>query len=66
MFSRASFENHCNTLLSEFAKRRQKEIRIQIRIGIRWTSFLTIPLTFVYDEYIDRPKLTNKKTHLSI
>ena len=29
-------------------------------------SFLMIPLTFLYDEYIDRPKLSEKKTHLSI
>ena len=35
---------------------------------LRWTSFLMIPLTFLYDEYIDRPKFTEqkKKTHLSI
>ena len=25
-----------------------------------------IPLTFRYDDYIDRPKLSEKKTHLSI
>ena len=30
-------------------------------------SFLMIPLTFLYDEYIDRPKLSEqKKTHLCI
>ena len=29
------------------------------------TSFLMIPLTFL-DEYIDRPKLSEQKTHLSI
>ena len=28
---------------------------------LRWTSFLMIPLTFLYDEYIDRPKLSEKK-----
>ena len=34
--------------------------------NLRWTSFLMIPLTFLYDEYIDRPKLSEQKTHLSI
>ena len=34
---------------------------------LHWTSFLLIPLTFLYDEYIDGPKLREqKKTHLSI
>ena len=28
---------------------------------LRWTSFLMIPLTFLYDEYIDRPKFTEQK-----
>ena len=29
-------------------------------------NFLMVPLTFLYDEYIDRPKLSEqKKTHLS-
>ena len=28
---------------------------------LRWTSFLMITLTFLYDEYIDRPKLTEQK-----
>ena len=34
---------------------------------LRSKNFLMIPLTILYDEYIDRPKLTKqKKTHLSI
>ena len=28
---------------------------------LRWTRFLMIPLTFFYDEYIDRPKLSEQK-----
>ena len=28
---------------------------------LRWTSFLMIPLTFLYDEYIHRPKLSEQK-----
>ena len=28
---------------------------------LRWTSFLVIPLLFLYDEYIDRPKLSEQK-----
>ena len=27
----------------------------------RWTSFLVIPVSTLYDEYIDRSKLTEKK-----
>ena len=26
--------------------------------NLHWTEFLMIPLTILYDEYIDRPKLT--------
>ena len=33
---------------------------------LRWTSFLMIPLTFLYDEYIGRPKLSEQKKHLII
>ena len=29
--------------------------------SLRWTSFLMIPLTILYDEYIDQPKLTEQK-----
>ena len=28
---------------------------------LRWTSFLMIPVSTLYDEYIDRPKLTEQK-----
>ena len=28
---------------------------------LRWTSFLMIPLTTLYDDYIDRPKLTDQE-----
>ena len=28
---------------------------------LRWTRFLMIPRTFLYDEYIDRPKLSEQK-----
>ena len=28
---------------------------------LRWTRFLMIPLTFLYDEYINRPKLTEQE-----
>ena len=28
---------------------------------LRWRSFLTKPLTFLYDDYIDRPKLFVQK-----
>ena len=28
---------------------------------LRWTCFLMIPLSFLYDEYIDRPKLSEQK-----
>ena len=31
---------------------------------IRWTSFLMTPLKFLYDEKIDRPKLTEQKKNL--
>ena len=33
---------------------------------LRWTGFLMIPLTTLCDEYSDRPKLSEQKTHLSI
>ena len=33
---------------------------------LRGTSFLMILLTILYYEYIDRPKLTEQKTHLNI
>ena len=32
---------------------------------LRWTGFLTIPVTTFYDQYIDRRKLTEQK-YLSI
>ena len=28
---------------------------------LRWAGFLILPLSFLYDEYIDRPKLTEQK-----
>ena len=28
---------------------------------LRWTGFLMVPLTTLYDYYIDRPKLTEQK-----
>ena len=28
---------------------------------LRWTSFLMMPVSTLYDEYIDRPKLTEQK-----
>ena len=33
---------------------------------LRLMSFLMIPLTFFYDEYINPPKLTEEKKRLSI
>ena len=30
-------------------------------IILRWTSFLIIPVSTLYDEYIDRPKLSEQK-----
>ena len=31
---------------------------------LRWTSFLMIPVSTLYDEYIDRPKLSQQKNSL--
>ena len=33
---------------------------------LSWTGFLMIPLTTLYDEYIDWPKLTGQKNQLSL
>ena len=43
---------------SKNTKVKQKHFYFQI---LGWTNFLMIPLTFLYDEYIDRPKLTEQK-----
>ena len=41
--------------------RKSKFQRKSFFLALRWTSFLRIPLTFLYSEYIDRPKLTEQK-----
>ena len=41
-------------------KKRKSEKSFQFRI-LHWTGFSMIPLTILYDEYIDRPKLTEQK-----
>ena len=41
-------------------KKRNSKKSFYFRI-LRWTSFLMIALAFLYDEYIDRPKLSEQK-----
>ena len=54
------------SLILDFIDKGGSLINFLSRI-LRWTSFLMISLTFLYDEYIDRPKLSEqKKTHLRI
>ena len=44
-------------------KRKLKSFQFHI---IRWTGFLIIPVSNLYDEYIGRQKLAEEKTLLSI
>ena len=39
-------------------KKSKKSFQFHI---LRWTSFLMTPVSTLYDEYIDRPKLTEQK-----
>ena len=41
----------------------EKKIKFHI---LRWASFLVIPVSILYDEYINQQKLSEQKTHLSI
>ena len=41
-------------------KKRNSKKSFLLRI-LRWMRFLMIPLSFLYDEYIDRPKLSEQK-----
>ena len=54
--------SHKTSIIDNSSKNTKlKEISFKFRI-LRWASFLMIPLTFLYDEYIDRPKLSEQKT----
>ena len=52
--------SHKSSILDKSSKNEILKKSFKIRI-LRWTSFLKIPLTFLYDEYIDWPKLSEKK-----
>ena len=53
------------TLNLDNSSKKQNSNFSEIRT-LSWTSFLVIPLTLLYEEYIDRPKKSERKTHLSI
>ena len=67
MIHRMFFKANAKCQCEDNEERFQKETKLQniqnsfsFRI-LRWTSFLMIPITFLYDEYIDRPKLSEPK-----
>ena len=47
-------------LVKSLKKRKSRKKYFKFHI-LRWTGFLKIPLTALYDENIDRPKLTEQK-----
>ena len=50
-----------------FNPRKKNEIqKIFLVSNSTLEELLTIPLTFLYDEYIDRPNLSEQKNHWSI
>ena len=50
------------TLNLDYSSKRKRNSKKSILFGfLRWMSFLMIPLAFLYDEYIDRPKLCEQK-----
>ena len=52
-----------HTKLQPSITRKKNEIQKNLFLFriLRWTSFLMIPLTFLCDEYIDRPKFSEQK-----
>ena len=49
-----------NSVPDNSSKQSEFKKNIKFRI-LQWTSFLMIPLTFLYDENIDRPKMSEQK-----
>ena len=52
--------SHQTLNLDNSSKKRNSKKSFQFRIQ-RWMSFLMILLAFLYNEYIDQPKLTERK-----
>ena len=73
MKKNSNFEN-CVKIFSQKTSIRQfsdallsRTVTIKITVTINLIKILRIPLTILYDEYIDRPKLSEqKKNQLSI
>ena len=53
--------SHETLNLGNSLKKKRNWEKIFLFRFLRWMSFLMLPLTFLYDEYIDRPKLTEQK-----
>ena len=53
--------SHKTSILDNSSKKTKIHKNLFIFQILHWTSFLVIPLTFLYDEYIDRPELTEQK-----
>ena len=53
--------SHKTSKLDNSSKKKTKFRKFFLFRILRWTSFFMIPLTFLYGEYIDRPKLSQQK-----